>query len=55
MGNLIKDLTNSNSELKKKSERLDKQLFDAKERIKILQANTKERSSDYEKRLKEKD
>ena len=51
----IKELTNALNESKKKAEKLEKQLIDYKERMKILQANGKEKVIDFEKRLKEKD
>jgi hypothetical protein len=37
----IKELTNGNAELKKKCERLDKELVDSKERFKLFENNTK--------------
>lgn len=36
-----KDLTNSNGELKKKCERLEKELTDSKERLKLFEAQTR--------------
>ena len=37
----IKDLTNGNAELKKKCERMDKELADTKERLKLHENQTK--------------